>query len=478
MVRKEEIIKSLDDVRRRLTDLENEKSRLLISRDSLERELQDIDRKLEFSESSKSSIIQNSSADEKISLFCKLFRGRRDVFPTRWENRKSGRTGYSPACSNEWQYGICAKPKVKCGECPNQSFIPLTETIIAKHLRGRDESGREFIAGIYPLQSDETCWFIAADFDKETWIDDTRAFMETCRIKGVDAALERSRSGKGGHIWIFFEEPIPARIARQMGASLLTETMERRPEIGFSSYDRFFPNQDTMPLGGFGNLIALPLQKSARELGNSVFVDDNLTPFDDQWAFLSSIKRNPSDVVFMIAEAAESSGAILGVRMPVDDEFAHEPWKISPSRRSRQLPAPKDLPEKISIVVADQIYVDKTQLPPLLVTQLIRLAAFQNPEFYRAQAMRLPIYDKPRIISCAELHPLHISLPRGCYDEVISLIRGHGVDVVVDDQQQIGEPSREFYGNHKAKHLMILYPTTVAYLLQPQPLAKPSSQRR
>jgi superfamily II DNA or RNA helicase len=440
MVRKEGIIKSLEDVTRRLTDLEKEKSRLLISRDSLERELQNIDKKIEFSESSKSSIIQNSSADEKISLFCKLFRGRRDVFPTRWENRKSGRTGYSPACSNEWQHGICAKPKVKCGDCPNQSFIPLTETIIAKHLRGRDESGREFIAGIYPLQSDETCWLIAADFDKETWIDDTRAFMETCRIKGVNAALERSRSGKGGHIWIFFEEPIPARIARQMGASLLTETMERRPEIGFSSYDRFFPNQDTMPLGGFGNLIALPLQKSARELGNSVFVDDNLTPFDDQWAFLSSIKRNPSDVVFMIAEAAESSGTILGVRMPVDDEFAHEPWKISPSRRSRQLPAPKDLPEKITIVVADQIYVDKTQLPPLLVAQLIRLAAFQNPEFYRAQAMRLPIYDKPRIVSCAELHPLHISLPRGCYDEVISLIRGLGVDVVVDDQQQIGEP--------------------------------------
>ena len=212
-------------------------------------------RELEPSDTVHTSIIQNSSAEEKISLFHRLFSGRRDVFPTRWENRKSGRTGYSPACSNEWQQGICAKPKIKCSECPNQSFIPLTEEIIAKHLRGRDERGREFIAGIYPLLSDETCWFIAADFDKETWIEDTRAFMETCRIKGVEAALERSRSGKGGHIWIFFEEPIPARIARQMAAALLTETMERRPEIGFSSYDRFFPNQDTMPLGGFGNLL-------------------------------------------------------------------------------------------------------------------------------------------------------------------------------------------------------------------------------
>ena len=397
-------------------------------------------RELEPSDTVHTSIIQNSSAEEKISLFHRLFSGRRDVFPTRWENRKSGRTGYSPACSNEWQQGICAKPKIKCSECPNQSFIPLTEAIIAKHLRGRDERGREFIAGIYPLLSDETCWFIAADFDKETWIEDTRAFMETCRIKGVEAALERSRSGKGGHIWIFFEEPIPARIARQMAAALLTETMERRPEIGFSSYDRFFPSQDTMPLGGFGNLIALPLQKSARELGNSVFVDDNLTPFDDQWAFLSSIKRNPSDIVFMIAETAETSGRILGVRVPVDDESANEPWKSAPSRRSRSLPVPEDLPEKINMVIADQIYIDKTQIPPQLVAQLIRLAAFQNPEFYRAQAMRLSTYDKPRIISCAELHPLHISLPRGCYDEVTSLLRGYGINIAEDDQRQIGAP--------------------------------------
>jgi len=449
-VTKEEVVKSLDEVKQKLVDLENEKTRLLVSSANLERQLLEINAELRSSDGVQTSIIQNSSVEEKISLFHGLFSGRQDVFPTRWENRKSGRTGYSPACSNEWQQGICEKPKIKCSECPNQSFIALTEVIIAKHLRGRDERGREFIAGIYPLLSDETCWFIAADFDKESWIEDTRAFMETCRIKGVEAALERSRSGKGGHIWIFFEEPIPARIARQMAASLLTETMERRPEIGFSSYDRFFPNQDTMPLGGFGNLIALPLQKKARELGNSVFVDANLAPFDDQWAFLSSIKRNPSDIIYMIAEAAESSGSVLSVRMPVDDEFAHEPWKISPSRRSRPLPALKDLPKKINVVIADQIYIDKTQIPPLLVAQLIRLAAFQNPEFYRAQAMRLPTYDKPRIISCAELHPLHISLPRGCYDEVNSLLRGHGVDVTVDDQRQIGEPLPDeiaFHGN-------------------------------
>ena len=148
--------------------------------------------------------------------------------------------------------------------------------------------GGAFVAGVYPMLPDETCWFLAADFDKESWAADALAMVETCQAKGVPAALERSRSGNGGHVWIFFSEPVPARTARQLGAAIMTETMERRPEIGFASYDRFFPSQDTMPVGGFGNLIALPLQRRAREHGNSVFIDEDLRPYDDQWAFLSS----------------------------------------------------------------------------------------------------------------------------------------------------------------------------------------------
>jgi hypothetical protein len=174
--------------------------------------------------------------------------------------------------------GICGKPKVKCGECPHQAFIRPSEDIIERHLRGGNLGSGDFVAGVYPLLQDEACWFLAADFDKESWADDTRALLATCRARGIAAALERSRSGNGGHVWIFFSEPVPAKIARQLGAALITETMENRPEIGFTSYDRFFPNQDTMPLGGFGNLIALPLQRKARENGNSVFVDDDLRP--------------------------------------------------------------------------------------------------------------------------------------------------------------------------------------------------------
>ncbi|WP_029081367.1 DEAD/DEAH box helicase family protein [Bradyrhizobium sp. th.b2] len=383
-------------------------------------------------------VTNSSPPNEKIALFRRLFAGRPDVFPVRWENRKAGRSGYSPACSNEWAKGICGKPKVKCGECPHQAFIPPSRDVIEKHLRGGDTRSGDFVAGVYPLLQDETCWFLAADFDKDSWADDARALLDTCHAKGIAAALERSRSGNGGHVWILFSEPVPARIARQMGSALITETMEKRPEIGFTSYDRFFPNQDTMPLGGFGNLIALPLQKTAREIGNSVFVDTNLRPYDDQWAYLSSLPRLSADMAFKIAEEAERSGRVLGIRMPVDDEHADEPWKMAPSRRSTPGTIKATIPKSIRIVVADQVYIDRTELPTALIAQLIRIAAFQNPEFYRAQAMRLPTFGKPRVVSCAELFAQHVALPRGCLEETLDLIKSHGGVAELEDQREVG----------------------------------------
>ncbi|THD53302.1 MAG: restriction endonuclease subunit R, partial [Phenylobacterium sp.] len=301
-------------------------------------------------------------------------------------------------------------------------------------------SDSDFVAGVYPLLPDGTCWFLAVDFDKECWEADASAFVETCHAKGIPAALERSRSGNGGHVWIFFSEPIAARTARQLGAAILTETMERRPEIGFESYDRFFPSQDTMPTGGFGNLIALPLQRRAREGGNSVFIDKELRPYDDQWAFLSSLRRFSADTATRIVAEAEARGRVLAVRMPVEDEDADEPWRMTPSRRREPAQIDDPLPKKISIVLADQIYVDRTTLPPAMTARLIRLAAFQNPEFYRAQSMRLPTFDKPRIISCAELHARHVGLPRGCLDETVDLIRALGSEVELLDHRSPGAP--------------------------------------
>ncbi|GAA4161826.1 DEAD/DEAH box helicase [Shinella granuli] len=425
-------------IRRRLADIDCERARLMSEVETLEQKLKSHNHSPEQSLRADSPVTNNSPSAEKIELFRSLFAGRPDIFPVRWENRKTGGSGYSPACSNEWARGICGKPKVKCGECPHQAFVPPSENIIEKHLRGGDARSGNFVAGVYPLLQDETCWFLAADFDKDNWADDARALLGTCHAKGIAAALERSRSGNGGHVWIFFSEPVPARTARQMGSALITETMEKRPEIGFTSYDRFFPSQDTMPLGGFGNLIALPLQRMARENGNSVFVDEDLRPYDDQWAYLSSLPRLSADMAFRIADEAELSGRVLGVRMPVDDEHADEPWKMSPSRRAAPQRIEAAIPCSIGVVVADQIYIDRKELPPDLIAQLVRLAAFQNPEFYRAQAMRLPTFGKPRIVSCAELYPQHVALPRGCLEEAIDLMKSHGAVAALEDLREIG----------------------------------------
>lgn len=425
-------------IRQRLAALDAERAALMRELETLEQKLISKSHAAERLSFSVAPVTNNSPSIEKVEVFRRLFAGRPDVFPARWDNRKTGRSGYSPACSNEWVKGICGKPKVKCGECPHQAFIPPSRDIIETHLRGGDARSSDFVAGVYPLLQDETCWFLAADFDKDSWADDARALLDTCHAKGIAAALERSRSGNGGHVWIFFAEPVPARAARQMGSALITETMEKRPEIGFTSYDRFFPNQDTMPLGGFGNLIALPLQRKAREIGNSVFVDKDLRPYDDQWAYLSSLPRLSADMVFRIADEAELSGRVLGVRMPVDDEHADEPWKMSPSRRSAPRRIEAAIPQSIRIVVADQVYIDRVDLPPALITQFIRLAAFQNPEFYRAQAMRFPTFGKPRVVSCAELYAQHVALPRGCLEEVIDLIKSHGAIADLEDRREIG----------------------------------------
>ncbi|CAN5203042.1 DEAD/DEAH box helicase [soil metagenome] len=386
-----------------------------------------------------SSVTATSSTAEKISLFRSLFRGREDVFPSRWENQKSGQAGYSPVCRNEWARGICRKPQVKCGECANQAFVPLGDDIVRSHLTGKAPGkSADFTAGVYPMLRDETCWFLAVDFDKKSWKQDVAAFRNTAHVKGVPVAIERSRSGNGAHAWVFFTEPVAARDVRRLGALLITATMDRCPDIGFDSYDRFFPNQDTMPAGGFGNLIALPLQSRPRAKGNSVFVDDDFSAYEDQWAYLSTIKRFSSDELTSIVGEAAASGRIIGVRLPLMEED-DEPWAASPSRSDKMPSIEGDLPSTVEVVLGNQVYIDRSKLPPVLVNRLTRLAAFQNPEFYAAQAMRLPTFGKPRIISCAELFPKHVALPRGCLDEVLRLLGDTGIAVALRDERQEGK---------------------------------------
>jgi len=384
---------------------------------------------------------QHSPAQAKIALFRSLFHGREDVYPRRFESRKTGRAGYSPACANEWAPGICEKPRIKCSECPHQRFLPVTDEVIRQHLMGQDDQGRDFVIGAYPMLLDETCFFLAVDFDKATWREDTAAFLESCRQMGLPAALERSRSGCGGHIWLFFSEALPATLARKLGTHILTQTMERRPDIGLDSYDRFFPNQDTLPQGGLGNLIALPLQKRRRELGHSVFLDEQFAPFADQWEYLSSLRKISRREVEQIVRLAEARGQVIGVRLaPEGDEDDAAPWLTPPSRRRRESSIPGPLPKTLDLILGNEVYIAKEALPPALRNRLIRLAAFQNPEFYTAQAMRLSTYDKPRIIACAEDHPKHIGLPRGCLDDLLQTLSDLNIQSVLRDERNAGQP--------------------------------------
>jgi superfamily II DNA or RNA helicase len=371
---------------------------------------------------------------EKVHLFRRLFRGRADIFPTRFVSRKTGKAGYAPACSNKFVPGVCGLPKIKCGECTQQAFTPVDDQVVLDHLRGRH------VIGVYPLLVDDTCWFLAVDFDKGSWKDDVSAFVETCRQLGIPAAVERSRSGNGAHVWFFFGAPVAARTAREMGSYLITATMARRHQISMDSYDRLFPNQDSLPRGGFGNLIALPLQQEARKMGNSVFVDDSLEPHVDQWRYLASVPIIESRTVDVIAREAVQRGQVLGVRRiaPTDDDDA-APWKQPPSYRPPALQLPGPLPTQLKAVLAQRLFIAKEGLTSPLVNAIQRVAAFQNPEFYKKQGMRLSTAMTPRVIACAEDLPQHIALPRGCTSDLQKLIEPAGIALSIEDQRQAGE---------------------------------------
>jgi superfamily II DNA or RNA helicase len=372
---------------------------------------------------------------EKVALFRSLFRGRDELFPTRFVSKKTGKAGYAPACRNKFVKGVCELPKVKCGECPNQAFIPFDDAAIVGHLTGRH------VMGIYPLLEDETTWLLAVDFDKSSWMEDVAAFAETTRRVGVPGAVERSRSGNGAHVWFFFSSPVAAASARKMGCYLITETMSRRHELSMGSYDRLFPSQDTMPRGGFGNLIALPLQHEPRKHENSVFLDGQLKPYpdDQQWAYLSSVPRIDAATVEMIAREATRRGTVLSVRFAEEpDEEEAIPWTRLPSRKPRRAVITQPIPPTVRAVLAQKLFVEKAGLPSPLINELKRLAAFQNPEFYKKQSMRLSTATIPRVIACAEDLPLFVGLPRGRQSEAEVLLREYGAELEVADEREAG----------------------------------------
>lgn len=374
-----------------------------------------------------------ATPQKKIGLFRSLFRGREDVYAVRWE--RNGKSGYSPACVMDWRAIHSARPeeRKKIGR-KTRTLLPLTDDAIRDHLTGKQT------IGIYPLLPDETCRFLAADFDKQSWMADAAAFAEACRRFGVPVAVERSRSGNGAHAWMFFDRPVRALDARKLGCGLLTRAMEKRHQIGLDSYDRLFPSQDTVPKGGFGNLIALPLQKLPRNQSNSVFLDESFRPSADQWAFLESIQRIPADTLAALLQEIAPEGNVVGVHLALSDEQDGEaPWLWRPGRKKKDI-ITEPLPSSVRVVLSNLVYIEKQSLPSAMLDRLMRLAAFQNPEFYKAQAMRLSTYGKPRVISCGESFPEHIGLPRGCLEETIAVFKAHRVKVELRDECTTGQP--------------------------------------
>ena len=371
------------------------------------------------------AVTDGSTNEEKLELFQSLFRGREDAYARRWESRDGKKSGYMPDCRNEWAQGICEKPRVKCGDCKNRELIPLDKNVYARHLAGRD------VIGGYPMLPDENCLFLAIDFDEGDWPKDILTFRTVCEKYDIPIAVERSRSGNGAHVWFFFEEPVSASAARKFGSALLTAAMEQRHSLKFSSYDRFFPNQDTMPKGGFGNLIALPLQREARNNGNSVFINEQCIPYDDQWAFLSNLRRLGTDEIERHTASLSRDGE-LGLLHSEPYEKDEKPWqKKQPVKLYID-----DFPPEARIVEANMLYINKTGFSARALNRLKRLAAFKNPEFYKAQAMRLSTWDKPRIITISDETEQYLCLPRGCKNEVEALL--DGTPIQWQDERNMG----------------------------------------
>jgi superfamily II DNA or RNA helicase len=368
---------------------------------------------------SVSLLTADSSTREKILLFRNLFRGREDVFAVFWTNERSGKKGYSPAAKDPWNSG---KSKAK-------EYLPLTDQVIHDHLAG------EKVIGCYPLQKDNSCWFLACDFDKDGWILDSMAFLNIARQFGVPAYLERSRSGKGGHVWIFFSSSVPAISARQLGMRLLKATMDVRADVDLSSYDRFFPNQDYVPTGGFGNLIALPLQKKSRVRGNTEFInpeDRELRPYLDQWTFLSGIKRFSSTQLATLLE-----------QIPAITVGPGAAAVVSPLVRQKY-PAPK----QIRCVLGPTVSLEKSGIPPWMLSQLKHLASIHNPKFYERQKLRLSTFQIPRLIRCYEEDIYHIHMPRGILEDIRAVAKNAGSELfIIDQRSACGNLSLQFCGS-------------------------------
>ena len=373
-----------------------------------------------------------SPARDKLELFRSLFTGRKDVY-THGYRRKDGGIGYTPACANEWKAGICpkaAQQRVRCAECANRVFPELSDAAIIAHFKGNDDRFRD-VLGQYVLDRDCNTKVLVIDFDKADWKETTNAIRRVAENHGINAAVERSRSGNGAHIWFFFLEPVSAKTARDFGSGLITEAAALNKTITFEAFDRMLPAQDTIPDGGFGNLIALPFQGKAQREGNSVFVDEQFEPFPDQWLYLSQVQLIPRSTVQNLIET--TGGNPHGLATVT---VANKTKRYAQKPRKRPPLTSRDFPSSLPVTQADMLYIPEKSLSPAAQMEIRGLATFANPEFYRAQAMHQSVFGKPRLINLSELRDGYVAIPRGCKTQLEQLLRETGVTAHYSDERK------------------------------------------
>ena len=454
--------------------------------------------------SSQSLVTRNSTPQQKIDLYTSLFVGRQDVFALRWYNAKSNKSGYSPVCENKWQSGKCDMKKYSCASCPFKLPVPLSDGYIFNHLAGKDSACCD-VVGLYPLMEGDVCRFLAFDFDSHTgssdaWKKDAAVVRKICAAFSVPVSLEISRSGKGAHLWIFFSEAVAAKRARNFGALILQAAMNERHSLPFESFDRMFPNQDTIPKGGYGNLIALPLQGQAVKNKCSVFVDEDFIPFDDQWAYLSSVKTlsekavqaRCTEIVKTVPDFLPNDFDIGGINKP-DDLYTDEidktdniikfgrAYKIiknppsdnsarnkllnvyssDPNAQSNNQPAQnarltqKDFSSAVHIIFSNQIEIAKAGISERALGVFRRTAVFLNPEYFKNLHMRLPLYNIPRYIDCSGETENALLLPRGNLAQIEKLLKDCNTSYEITDKREHGVHieacfTAELYAEQKA----------------------------
>lgn len=377
-----------------------------------------------------------SPARDKLELFRSLFTGRKDVYAHGYR-RKDGGIGYTPACANEWKPGICPKAahqKVKCAECHNRVFPELSDAAIIAHFKGNDDRFRD-VLGQYVLDKNCNTKVLVIDFDKADWKEATNVVRLVAKRRNINAAVERSRSGNGAHIWFFFLEPISAKAAREFGSCLITEAAALNKTITFEAFDRMLPAQDTIPDGGFGNLIALPFQGKAQREGNSVFVDEQFEPFPDQWLYLSQVQLIPrSTVQNLIETTGDNPHGLATVTV------ANKTKRYAQKPRKRLPLTSRDFPSSLPVTQADMLYIPEKSLSPAAQMEVRRLATFANPEFFRAQSMHQSVFGKPRFIDLSELRDGYVAIPRGCKVQLERLLQEAGVSAHYSDKRKSSHP--------------------------------------